>query len=193
MITKDIIAKLNFLIDDEYEAIDGYDEVIKFLDDGDVFTGKDVIIKQLEHIKDEEDEHIRELSELKRFVLNPNYAPDLDTLKESKGHKSIYRYEGPIMRFGKVVMYDWEAATQASSPKEAYRNFIFKAGKALGYDVGSHNYKVEIDRDGIYEIDQEDDGYFDEDVMNTPKHCPECGSLLTDGGYCPKCDDGDDN
>ena len=54
------LEHIEFLINDEYEAIDGYDKSIEFFTNIDI-QGKDLIIKQLNHIKDEEKEHIKEL------------------------------------------------------------------------------------------------------------------------------------
>ena len=49
------------LIKDENEAIDGYDKAIKYLANTD---GNEAFISVLEHIKQEEIEHIEELKEL---------------------------------------------------------------------------------------------------------------------------------
>lgn len=77
------VDKINFLIEDEYEAIDGYNEVMKFFEDFEE-ESKDTIIKQLEHIKEEEEEHIRELNEVKKLLEDSSYTPDLDTLEDTK-------------------------------------------------------------------------------------------------------------
>lgn len=66
---KEFINKINFLINDEYEAIDGYDESIKLFESFENEEIKNTIIKQLEHIREEEEEHIKELTELKKMLL----------------------------------------------------------------------------------------------------------------------------
>lgn len=81
------LEHIEFLINDEYEAIDGYDKSIEFFTNIDV-QEKDLIIKQLNHIKDEEKEHIKELEELKKVIIDNSYIPKLDTLKES-GHNKF--------------------------------------------------------------------------------------------------------
>ena len=193
------VEKINFLISDEYEAIDGYDEVIEFFNTSEE-PNKDIIIKQLKHIREEEEEHIKELNELKKVLLNPSYKPNLDTLKEAKAKKlkhpkkkQTYMYSGPISRFGKVVEWDWEGTTKAVSEKEALSHLAFKAGKHLGLDVGSHNVKIELDPDCVYKTQDEDASYFDDIPRNktTGPTCDKCGTQLTDGGYCPVCDDGE--
>lgn len=65
-IGKDEINKgIEFLIKDENEAIDGYDKQIKLVQNSDLEEGKkSVIIATLQHIKDEELEHIEELRKL---------------------------------------------------------------------------------------------------------------------------------
>ena len=85
---KEYLNKLNFLIEDENEAIDGYVNAIE------LFTSmeedkKKIIIKQLEHIKEEEEEHIRELEELKKVLEDASYTPKLDTLEEDLKNKKF--------------------------------------------------------------------------------------------------------
>lgn len=60
---KDFKAIIEDLIADENEAIDGYDKAIKFLVNSNI-EGKDKLLDVLEHIKDEEIEHIKELKEI---------------------------------------------------------------------------------------------------------------------------------
>ena len=80
---KEYINKINFLIEDEHEAIDGYNKVIDFFETS-AESQKNLIIEQLEHIKEEEEEHIRELEELKKMLVDKSYTPKLDILTESK-------------------------------------------------------------------------------------------------------------
>ena len=190
---KEYLDKLNFLIEDENEAIDGYVKAIE------LFTSmeedkKEIIIKQLEHIKEEEEEHIRELEELKKVLEDASYTPDLDTLTEATRPKRVYHYEGPIMRFGRIVAWEWEDNTQAVSEAQALNNLRFKAGKYLGLDVGSHNVKIELDPECLEVVD-DDDGYFDDyiDLDTDHRKCDKCGTPLNDGGTCPVCDDSEED
>jgi len=57
----DITGSIEFLIKDEEEAIDGYDRAIKLLTSS---NGDKSKIEVLQHIKDEELEHIKELKEI---------------------------------------------------------------------------------------------------------------------------------
>lgn len=59
---------LDFLIKDENEAIDGYDKAIKFVVNCDKIEGvvKQAYLDKLNHIKNEELEHIEELKALKK-------------------------------------------------------------------------------------------------------------------------------
>ena len=189
---KEYLNKLDFLIEDENEAIDGYVNAIE------LFTSmeedkKKIIIKQLEHIKEEEEEHIRELEELKKVLEDASYTPDLDTLTEDTKPTKTYRYEGPIMRFGRIVSWGWEDTTQAVSEAQALNHLRFKAGKYLGLDVGSHNVKVELDPECLEVVDNDD--YFDDyvDLHSDHELCDKCGTPLNDGGTCPVCDDGEED
>ena len=191
---KEFVNKINFLIDDEYEAIDGYDEVIEFFSNSEE-PNKNIIIKQLKHIREEEEEHIKELNELKKVLLKPSYEPDLDTLKEDivKEPKKVetYMYKGPIDQFGKTVVWDWEGTTKAVSPAKELNNLRFQACAYLGLDVGSHRVKIELDPDCLIKTNDEEEGYFDDSQIT--RVCDKCGTPLTDGGYCPKCDDGEED
>lgn len=191
---KEFVNKINFLIDDEYEAIDGYDEVIEFFNNSGE-PNKNIIIKQLKHIREEEEEHIKELNELKKVLLNPSYKPNLDTLKENKVKEpkkvETYMYKGPIYQFGKTVFWDWEGTTKAVSPAKALNNLRFQAGAYLGLDVGSHRVKIELDPDCLIRTNDEEEGYFDDSQIT--KVCEKCGRTLTDGGYCTVCDDGEED
>ena len=74
---------INFLIDDENEAIKGYDEAIKSFDsftdiDNDI---KEKIRQQLEHIREEEVEHIEELDSLLKIFESKNEQSN--SLKEN--------------------------------------------------------------------------------------------------------------
>lgn len=194
---KEFINKINFLINDEYEAIDGYDESIKLFESLENEEIKNTIIKQLEHIREEEEEHIKELTELKKMLLKPSYKPNIDTLKEEKNKApkvvETYMYKGPIRQFGRIVAWDWEGTTKAISEKQALNNLRFQAGAYLGLDVGSHRVKIELDPDNLIKTSNEEEDYFNEDDFKSTKVCDKCGIPLTDGDYCPKCDDGEED
>lgn len=60
-----ILKGIEFLIKDENEAIDGYDKQIKLVQNSNIDENKKiVIINTLQHIKEEELEHIEELKKL---------------------------------------------------------------------------------------------------------------------------------
>ena len=62
---EDLKSIVKALIDDENEAIDGYDKAIKFITNSDVPSLiKTAYLEKLNHIKDEEIEHIEELKEI---------------------------------------------------------------------------------------------------------------------------------
>lgn len=196
---KEYLDKLNFLysmIEDENEAIDSYNEGIDFFE-ASAEPQKDLIIKQLEHIREEEEEHIRELEELKKVIKDASYTPDLDILTEGAKPTTTYHYEGPIMRFGKIVAWKWDANTQAVSKAQALSRLSFRAGEYIGLNVGSHRVKVELDPECLEAID-DDGGYFDDYVDSHPTSekrcvCDKCGTPLNDGGTCPVCDDGEED
>lgn len=61
----EILKGIEFLIKDENEAIDGYDKQIKLVQNSNLDENKKiVIINTLQHIKEEELEHIEELKKL---------------------------------------------------------------------------------------------------------------------------------
>lgn len=63
------LKELQFLIDDENEAIDGYLAALEFFDNSDLREEiKERVREQLEHIKEEEEEHIQELDELVALI-----------------------------------------------------------------------------------------------------------------------------
>lgn len=62
---EDIKSIVKALIDDENEAIDGYDKAIKFVTNSDMpDLIKTAYLEKLNHIKNEEIEHIEELKEI---------------------------------------------------------------------------------------------------------------------------------
>ena len=71
--------KISFLIDDENEAIDGYDGAIKLFNDNQEIDSdtRELILSKLQHIKDEELEHIRELKDISK-LFNGNKDTSLE-------------------------------------------------------------------------------------------------------------------
>ena len=62
---EDLKSIVKALIDDENEAIDGYDKAIKFITNSDMpDLIKTAYLEKLNHIKNEEIEHIEELKEI---------------------------------------------------------------------------------------------------------------------------------
>ena len=71
----DLQGIVKFLIEDENEAVDGYDKAIKAFNAATLPTpDREHIVSELQHIKEEELEHIRELEELLQYVPG-SYVP----------------------------------------------------------------------------------------------------------------------
>ena len=100
-------------------------------------------------------------------------------------NQNTYSYSGPVYRFNKLYSSFWAGETQASSPKQALNNLTYKAKKDFDFTVSSN---LTLDPDYL-SCDYEQ-MYLDVPVDEKIKHCPNCGERLTDGGYCPRCDDG---
>ena len=71
MTKEEKIAKLNFLIKDEYEAVDGYKETISKLDTEEDWR----MIANLTEIQEEELEHIEELKFMLKMVQTEEIEP----------------------------------------------------------------------------------------------------------------------
>lgn len=71
----DLQGIVKFLIEDENEAVDGYDKAIKAFNAATLPTpDREHIVSELQHIKEEELEHIRELEEVLKYVPD-SYVP----------------------------------------------------------------------------------------------------------------------
>lgn len=71
----DLQGIVKFLIEDENEAVDGYDKAIKAFNAATLpAPDREHIVSELQHIKEEELEHIRELEELLQYVPG-SYVP----------------------------------------------------------------------------------------------------------------------
>lgn len=97
-----------------------------------------------------------------------------------------YIYDGPIYRFSRLFYNHWYGETRAVSAQKALVNLSFKAKQIFGMQPFS---SLTLNPKFLTCTKREDN----KDTPNTKeiKHCPKCGAVLTDGGYCPVCDDGD--
>lgn len=112
-------------------------------------------------------------------------------LFEIKKDKIKYYYTGPVYKFDNIYREKWSGNTYAVSAKQALNQLIYQFKQEDGWVV-----------DTAFHLDPK---YLTSDNldMKTPKvnstkpqveikYCPNCGTRLTDGGYCPVCDDGDE-
>lgn len=82
---------LDDLIKDEYEAIDGYEVADETIQHAAIDADqKDEILDTLDHIKEEEEEHIDELKELCPECGDPEKEDTEENLTESAGEPKIY-------------------------------------------------------------------------------------------------------
>lgn len=77
--------------------------------------------------------------------------------------------------------------TDAVSPAKAAANIKFQIRKKLHT---ASTLPISLDLECLYCVDDIEDEIW-QAMLHTNPTCAECGSLLTDGGYCPHCDDGD--
>lgn len=112
-------------------------------------------------------------------------------LYEIKKDKIKYYYNGPVYKFNDIYREKWSGNTYAVSEKQALNQLTYQFKQEDGWVV-----------DTAFHLDPK---YLTSDnvtietpkvTLNKPqveiKYCPNCGTRLTDGGYCPVCDDGDE-
>ena len=63
--------------------------------------------------------------------------------KKDPKQRYIYRYAGPVTRFGRIVSQWWTAATTATSDAEAKRNLCAQFRLYAGLEP---NARIELDR-----------------------------------------------
>lgn len=56
--------------------------------------------------------------------------------------RKIYRYEGPVMQFGKVINDKWKYGTRAVSDKQALSNLMFNYKRKAKLTTDA---KIELD------------------------------------------------
>lgn len=100
-----------------------------------------------------------------------------------KKEKYIFSYEGPVWRFEQLITDYIELETEATSFKEAANNFRSQAAWALR-DRGVRRTNARINPEYISKGNKVT-------AVVDVKYCPICGERLTDGGYCPVCDIGE--
>lgn len=107
-----------------------------------------------------------------------------------KPMKYIYRYAGPVFTFnGKIYRQWWEGETKAVTAGRALANLCkqFKDGNGLAKD-----FMLSLDPSRLEKGEEAPD--VERREISQPiaqiKKCPICGARLTDGGFCPRCDDG---
>lgn len=128
------------------------------------------------------------MHEIDEAINNFNNMLESYILQESPT-KYKYSYSGPTYRFNKFYAY-WTGETQAISSQKALSNLTFKAKKDFNW-TPTANLSLDIDY-----LSQEEAAQTHSTITSTktvPQYCDTCGTRLTDGGFCPKCDDGSED
>lgn len=117
-----------------------------------------------------------------------------ESLDEAKQNKFKYFYSGPVYKFNAIYQENWAGDTWAVSDKQALNQLTYQFKKQSGWvaDTAFHLDPNYLMRDGSQVITPKKE---DPKVIAKPreiKYCDKCGTRLTDGGYCPVCDDGDE-
>jgi len=67
---------------------------------------------------------------------------DSDEPENSIKEKELYKYDGAVKRFDKIVIHRFVACTYAASEKKAIQNIIFQAKKKLGLEPSVGGFKL---------------------------------------------------
>ena len=112
----------------------------------------------------------------------------MSMMEDKKSKKSFkkYSYTGPIYYNGIKISNSSNMFTMAVSKAKAIQNFIHKAANG---DIRA-NYDI-ID-ELVSEVTNPDDDTSDFEIDRDPPTCEYCGSLLSDNGTCPVCDEGEE-
>lgn len=94
--------------------------------------------------------------------------------------KIRYHYDGPVYYRGHKIAEYSDVYTTAHSYGEAVRNILYRVAKG---DKDLYNYDI------VDEMVREVEDYT---LAADKQVCQMCGHRLSDGGYCPICDDGDE-
>ena len=100
-------------------------------------------------------------------------------------NKYLYIYKGPVIRLNSTLASKWSSETYAESSSKALSNITYKAKKVFKLTPYA---KLTLDPKCLHK--QETTIMDLPDPKTAIKRCPNCGARLTDGGYCPICDDG---
>ena len=113
-------------------------------------------------------------------------------IKSSNDSKKLkeYIYNGPVLRFNVVIEDQENLSTKAPSLAKAVANLNDQLMRK--YDCDSHGiYKVSPDERYYTELPITPD--ISEEEYDKKPICEICGRPLTDGGYCPVCDIGEED
>lgn len=112
-------------------------------------------------------------------------------LHEIKKDKIKYYYTGPVYKFDNIYREKWSGNTYAVSEKQALNQLIYQFKKEDGWvvDTAFHLDPKYLTSDNL---DMKPQKVNSTKPQVEIKYCPNCGTRLTDGGYCPVCDDGDE-
>lgn len=96
--------------------------------------------------------------------------------------KKHFIYNGPLIQNDDTFLQKWEQDVWAKSAAQA-KTFLINRAKSQFGDV-----YFNIDLSQLKDITPggASGGY----KASRNKNCDKCGARLTDGGYCPRCDDG---
>lgn len=108
-----------------------------------------------------------------------------------------YTYNGrPFRTNSDTPLPFMELTTYANSEAKAASNFKYQIRKQCGLP---RTENITLDESDItfIDLDYYNRNYYDETwdidepISSENKTCEICGTPLTDGGYCPVCDDGE--
>ena len=160
-----------FLVNDEEEAIAGYDKAAEIIADSDL-ENKEEILDAIEHIKEEEEEHIEELTELVDTKdEEASEDPKEEDEKEETPEEEVEEIEDPETEPVEEAMSDFQRSLIDRLPKMTKDEFktMLDSGDTVKIFYGdprepgvrSRDYEVTL-VDGVYEVTYWEETYNDD-------------------------------
>ena len=176
-----------FLVDDEVEAVAGYEKAAEVVADSEL-ENKEEILDTIDHIKEEEEEHIEELQDLvddeimevenettseieKEDEVEEIEDPEPTTLKEDTNSETRYW----------ICFYDNNdvAVIEAANEKEAEELFVTDYSDEYFFDSWDHDWSVEEISKEEYDEWENSNSLFAH--LNLPEHVnKECSAIESD-------------